>query len=265
MARNQPRLFDPGPKGPDRWKLHPDKWVQDPNVVYHATRQATLPREDRGEGEKGYGSSRGMHFGDKATAISRALESSPPRAFVHTARLNSPQFSGIMTDEDANYSTQAEDWVKGGGTVRYANKFEGGERRMAGDNISYRVLPERTKTWSEDVQADPSAHPALKHLASKGYNPTVNMGEALNHMERERNGVLQPQLFAADVTVGGRAVQHHVNEDDAFSAAEDLNAKMRSAGGFGRAGVKRNNQRPAFWSGESAERAPQRMSRPRPE
>lgn len=226
--------------------------------MYHASGQPTLPREDRGEGELGYGRSLGMHFGNKAAAIDRGMEK-PNRQYVHTARLdpvkimNVPQFTPVMSDEDANYSEEAERAVRFGAAVPYRNEFEGKDVANNKDNISYRVLPERTKTWSEDVQADPNAHPALKHLAEKGYNPTISMPEARREIDQQRAGAnLQPQLFGADVVKGGKSVGHFVEPAEAFE-------RIHSSGGGG--GVRRNNLRPSFWQSDVAATVPPRLSR----
>jgi hypothetical protein len=165
-----------------------------------------------------------MHFGDKATAYERAALAS--RQFVHTARLNGPRVS-TMSDADANYSDAAGKAVRDGKIVPYTNAYENP------GNTSYRALPEATKTWSQDVAADKDAHPALKHLASRGYNPQLGVEEAY-----ETRHALQPrqdQLFAADVVANGKMVAAHVNEDDAFDHAHRLAATGTPAG------VKRNN------------------------
>lgn len=249
---SQGRLFDPGPKGPDRWALHPDKWLQRSDVVYHASNAARLPRHDRGGNlDVGYGDSVGMHFGDKATAIERAVLTN--RDNVHAVRLNSKQFTEILPDHAANYGDDAGRVVREGGVVRYRNDYENPGA------ISYRAKPEATKTWSQDVTDDPNAHPALQRLAATGYNPVIQTNSVVNAPKPP----VQDQLFAADVVAGGRSVSHHVNEDDAFEAADALNAKKRSAGGYGNAGVKRNNiQQGGGWLND-AKKATPRLRRAR--
>lgn len=254
------RLFDPGPRGPNRWALHPDKWVQRSDVVYHATDQPALPRKDRGPNlDPGYGNSSGMHFGDKETAFARAEIARAGVNYIHTARLNGPQFtpqnSGLGTkgihagkvwdDHSANYSEPTDQAVRAGKVVPYMNEYEGPK------TTSYRALPEATRTWSEDVQATPSAHPALQHLAATGYNPTIRKYDVTNpvaKMDEYSHGPKEKQLFGADVVNGGKAISHHVNEDDAFveMSQRNLGGGQFKAAGSGNVGVKRNNERPTL-------------------
>jgi hypothetical protein len=91
-------------------------------------------------------------------------------------------------DPAANYASKATDLVEKGKTLAYRNDVE------AQGSTSYRTLPETARTWSEDVMSakDPSSghlaskygwaddtsfrnkpHPALVHLAEKGYDPVV--------------------------------------------------------------------------------------------
>jgi len=246
MARRKQKeqLFDPGPKGPDRWRLHPDKWVQQPNIVYHASDEPDMPRMDRGGNvDVGYGDSAGMHFGDKHTAVARGVLAS--RQFVHTVRMTGP-LTPTMSDHDANYSDEAGRAVREGKTVPYVNDYEDPGA------ISYRALPETVRTWSRDVAADPTAHPALKHLAQRGYNPMLNAGQ----VHKEAYDTPRPlQLFEADLLSGGKAVAHFVNEDDAFAHAQGLAAAGKPAG------VKRNNWRSIDYKKTASEAVP-RLTRP---
>lgn len=245
----QERLFDPGPRGPNRWKLHPDNWVKRPDVVYHASDQPALPRHDRGPNfDPGYGNSSGMHFGDKTTALDRASSAFGTRDYIHTARLVGEQFtpanSGratkgikpapVWSDEEANYNEITDKAVRQGKVVPYRNAYENVGA------VSYRALPEVTKTWSEDVKDDPAAHPALKHLADKNYNPTMGKYDNYSPMDTldlRRNGPLQHQLFGADVVKGGKAVSHHINVDD---AADERFNRAVVKGEYG-VGFKQNN------------------------
>jgi hypothetical protein len=248
VAQAAGRLFDPGPKGPNPWALHPDNWLKRKDVVFHATDQERLPRNDRGPHlDVGYGDASGMHFGDKATAVERGLLAG--RQFVHAARLTGPK-TALLSDRDANYSGHADKAVREGKTVPYRNDYENPGA------ISYRALPETTKTWSQDVTQTPSAHPALQRLAATGYNPVMEPEEV--HLTMLSNSkVKQPQLFAADVVQNGKSISHHVNEDDAFATVEAKKAK----GQYG-LGVKRNNLGGQGRLTEAAATAKPRLRRP---
>lgn len=225
MARRKQKeqLFDPGPRGPDPWRLHPDKWIKGKNVVFHASNSQRMPRIDRGDvGDLGYGDSEGVHLGDKATAVERAVLTG--RENIHAVRLNSTQFTPVMSDRYANYSQEATDIVRAGGVVRYHNDYENP------GSVSYRALPESTKTWSQDVSEDPTAHRALQRLAGGGFNPVITASSVVDAPKPP----VQEQLFAADVVSGGKSISHHVTEDEAFEAADALKATRP-------VGVKRNN------------------------
>ena len=92
------------------------------------------------------------------------------------------------TDSAANYAEKGTDLVESGKTLAYRNDVE------AKGSTSFRTLPETARTWSEDVMSakDPSSghlaskygwaddtsfrnkpHPALVHLAEKGFDPVV--------------------------------------------------------------------------------------------
>jgi len=248
MARRmkQERLFDPGPRGPDPWRLHPDKWVQQSNIVYHASNSTRMPRFDRGGNVNvGYGDSAGMHFGDKATAVERAVLTG--RENIHAVRLNSSQFTPVMGDHEANYSDAAGKIVREGGVVQYHNAYENP------GSVSYRALPESTRTWSQDVSNDPTAHRALQRLAGGGYNPVITASSVVDAPKPP----VQEQLFAADVVSLGKTVAVHVNEDDAFDHAHRLAATGTPAG------VKRNNLPQNEGWGERAKTAQPRLRRAR--
>jgi hypothetical protein len=93
-------------------------------------------------------------------------------------------------DAAANYAEKGTDLVEQGKTLAYRNDVE------AQGSTSYRTLPETARTWSEDVMQARSPingrpasekygwsgdehafrnkpHPALVHLAEKGYDPVV--------------------------------------------------------------------------------------------
>jgi hypothetical protein len=173
----QLQLFNPG-KRVDPWRNHPDTWVQNPDVQYHSSNDPTLPRVDmpsRGQGgsSDGFGggewSGHGIHMG----TVAAAFERDPTREYIHSGRLNTTQFptmGGKMVwgDEAANTSERATDAVRSGHAIAYKNDVEDP------GSISYRVKPEKVKTWSEDVLEDDAAHPALRYLAEKGFNPTIN-------------------------------------------------------------------------------------------
>lgn len=255
------RLFDPGPKAPDAWKLHPDKWVQQPDVVYHATDAPALPRKDRGPNlSVDYGGSSGMHFGNKQAAYERAKIAGGERKYIHTARLNATQFTTQKgtphTDDAANYGELADRAVREGKVVPYKNDYE------ADGSTSFRVKPESVRTWSEDVQADPTAHPALQHLASRGYNPTFEKRAMVDHTAAYYSAIhgkrSDPGFFDADVVKGGKAISHHVDEESAMKKTQLL----RTEPGNYNVGFKRNNEGHGSFYEEHAVESAQPTLRP---
>lgn len=208
----QRQLFDPGERK-DPWANHPDDWTNSPNTVWHSTTSQNLPRGDRADaqGLRSYpaGPSEGMHFGTLQSAVDRAdatvgLASS----YAHPARLAAEQFrprdtvrsnvrresregKTVWSDAVANQdmdtarlpsskkdleahltaSEQVGAAVRQGMAIPYRNSFEDV------GSTSYRVRPEGVRTWSEDVAADPNAHPALKHVAERGYNPRIDFAK----------------------------------------------------------------------------------------
>lgn len=116
------------------------------------------------------------------------------------------------TDSAANYSLKGTDAVEEGKTLAYRNDVE------AQGSTSYRTLPETARTWSEDVMqarnplngrpasekygwtGDEHAfrnkpHPALVHLAEKGYDPVVLRSD------KPSSGLTTPvQLSFGDLT-----------------------------------------------------------------
>lgn len=253
------RLFDPGPKSSaDPWKLHPDNWVAQPGIVYHGTDEPALPRHDRGSGHSvDYGGSEGMHFGSKYAAYDRASVAGGNRKYIHSARLNAAQFPAPSgephSDDEANYGTPADKAVSEGKVVPYRNEYEG-----HGD-VSYRAKPESVRTWSDDVHADPNAHPALKYLAERGYNPTLMRHEVVDHKDAYYEAVhgspAAPQLFGGDVVKNGKAVSHHVELNDAISVA------MQPGKGSG-VGFRNNNlTKGQFYERDAVESAKPRLRR----
>lgn len=167
-------LFDKGPRR-DPMRHHPDNWLastdHDGPVVYHATDAQHLPGRDRGSGAHvDYsGSSTGMHFGTEAAARDRVY-GTQDREWIHTARIADSDISaGHYTDQEANHSPVADAAVQVGKAVAYTNETEDP------GSISYRAAPDTVSTWGETVMRDKFAHPALKHLASRGYNPAINL------------------------------------------------------------------------------------------
>lgn len=189
-----------------------------------------------------------MHFGTKAAAYERAnATDAGGRSLIHTARLNSPR-THTMTDEQANFGHTATQAVRAGKAVPYVNSFE------AEGQISYRVKPEGVRTWSEDIKADPNAHPALKHLADRGYNPTLHKNEMIDHTKRYYDmvkGSSTPQLFEADIVKGGKAIAHGT-EDEMFARVMDPKSGVMG-------GVKRNNLGGQFTETAALEKAKPRM------
>lgn len=168
----QGQLFDPGPRR-DPWAMHPDNWLNDDSrgpVVYHGSRSPSLPASDDSARSIDYGgSAAGMHFGTAAAARDRTGPKSG-RDYIHTARIPSGSISKhLYTDTEANYDTGVEARVLEGEAVRYVNDTEDQ------GSISYRTMPQNVSTWGEEVMASTNAHPALKHLASRGYNPAIDV------------------------------------------------------------------------------------------
>ncbi len=194
-----------------------------------------------------YGNPIGMHFGNKAAAYDRAMIASGSRTLIHTARLNAPR-TATMTDEQANFGSEATRKVKAGEVVPYVNTFEG-----AG-SVSYRAKPESVRTWSEDVQSDPNSHPALKHLADRGYNPTLSKYEDVSHpgveLDTFFHGPPAKQLFEADLVAGGKAIAHG-SEDDMFDQWRNNTGKN--------AGVVRNNINTGQFNTDAVAKAKPRM------
>lgn len=273
----QERLFDPGPRQTSPWKLHPDKWVEGKDVVYHASDQPELPRKDRGSGlNVGYGGSEGMHFGTKHAAVDRATTGAR-REHIHTARLSGPQFTpeddakaahakrgipytpsnepNVWSDDEANNSIAAYRAVKEGKVVPYKNTYEG-----AG-STSYRARADAVRTWSEDVQAQPNAAPALQYLADKGYNPTLKTSEAHDALAAYYGEARQPQqqqLWDAELTKGGKTVDYG-DEDSMFGKMHTYNTSNVSGV---RHGVVRRNAPKNYVESEAIEKARPRLRRP---
>lgn len=229
---DQPQGVDPDHyDGPD-W----DNANDEDNPDYH---DYSVDSKDRPIAE--HGSAIGMHFGSLRAAIDRAKSGSiEERSYVHPVRIpqrtlvDPPQgsfrtprpggsFAGgwyrankpgpdgewsTWSDTAANHAERGTDMVEAGKTIPYENEAEDK------GSISYRTLPETTRTWAEDVlnarapgSGRPAGagtpdvdwndehavrnvpHPALVHLAERGYNPVVrgDLGEVRENIgERAR-------------------------------------------------------------------------------
>jgi len=237
---------------------HPDEWMQREDVVYHASHENTLPRRERGPNHQvDYGGSEGMHFGTKMAAYERAT-SGIRREYIHTARLSAEQFTPqneghtnrAWTDDMANYGATADREVRKGKIVPYENDFEGS------GSISYRARADAVRTWSEDVKSQPNAHPALKHLARKGYNPTLEPHKMVDYVEIYHESGKPPKapaLWDAELTTKGktRAVG---TEDEMFN-------KLKKAP-VGSGVVRLNQQQGDRGWAEKVKQANPRMVRP---
>lgn len=135
--------------------------------------------------------------GQFATSLGGRLKAGPYRSnsSIVNAETGETKPDERWTDEAANYSTKSTDLVESGRTLAYRNTVE------AQGSTSYRTLPESTRTWSEDVLGsrhpgtgqppkreggtkweNPDLehgfrnvpHPALTHLAERGYNPVID-------------------------------------------------------------------------------------------
>jgi hypothetical protein len=227
---DQPRLFDPGPEDPDPWRNSPENWLDGKDIAWHASESGKLPRQDRtvtnpdqfsGNEFIAYGRPAGMHFGTLQAARERSASNMVgERRWIHPARMSgtphvrtdhgwrlnaatsdqdAPQT--VVDDEYANYSPHADAAVKRGEVVTYENEIE------HRGSLSYRALPEATRTWSEDVKADPTAHPALRHFAERDYNPVLDSDKSQS-LHREMldkirdlgdNGPTQHRLWDAEL------------------------------------------------------------------
>lgn len=219
----QLQLFDPGPEDQDPWKHSPENWLKQPDIAWHASNEQRLPRVDRtvsnptefnAEQFIQYGHAAGMHFGTLRAARERSESAMyGRRAFIHPARMVGPQYvpnfgdgtsgegTNIVTDEHANYSHIANDAVRRGEVVHYRNDMEDH------GSTSYRALPEATRTWSEEVNTDDTAHPALKYYAERGYNPKIDEQRSIeieSDLQRRQkdlgeNGPTQHRLWDAEL------------------------------------------------------------------
>lgn len=185
-----------------------------------------------------YGSANGLHFGTQTAAIQRSTEagtsSDAVREWVHTARIPSDalKVSGgtrvpHFDDDGANFGPVAERYVNQGKAVPYTNYSEDD------GSTSYRVKPEVVRTWGEDVMESRSAHPALRHVAERGYNPAVNIHQT-NEATLARNWGMSSQgeqgtlwnyeTYPAD---GNQPTGFHQEHNDAMAAAKGDDGKQR--------------------------------------
>lgn len=238
---------------------HPDEWMKNENVVYHASYEDKMPRRDRGPNHLvDYGGSEGMHFGTKMSAYERATQG-VRRDYIHTARLNGEQFTpkdfgvndSAWTDDEANYGPRADKAVSEGKIVPYRNDYEGkGE-------VSYRAHRSAVRTWSEDVRDQPNAHPALKHLAKHGYNPTLEPHKMVDYVRlyhEQTSGPSAPHLWEAELVTKGKT--------RAVGTEDEMFAKMKTAP-VGSGVVRLNQQQSNVGWAEKVKQSNPRMVRPK--
>jgi hypothetical protein len=209
-------------------------------IVFHASPSDTLPRSDdpesspsvqayresrEGEDEymtreredtsvgrvrTAYGYGTGLHFGTMGSATDRmTVHTGHPsdKNFIHPARIDT-EITRRESDATANYDPDIDDKVFMGKAVPYRNNSED-----AG-SISYRVRPEYTKTWSEDVidrhDSGRSVHPSMLAAAQQGYNPVAERSSVTNLSSQfaEKRGIpvpgKQPQLWDEELHVEGK-------------------------------------------------------------
>ena len=173
--------------------------------------------------------------GEFATPISGGRMMAGPyrsKARILNAETGESKSDTRWTDEAANYATRATDLVESGKTLAYRNQAE------AQGSTSYRTLPEATRTWSEDVlgsrhpgtglspkrEGGPGwenpdlehgfrnvPHPALVHLAERGYNPVIDTHET-SRVGLPHQQDLQLKMFDPEKS-SQRAMETHAQNE----------------------------------------------------
>lgn len=225
----QLQLFATGAADPDPWRLHPDDWQANAEaaghvVAHHSSYSQHLPIKTSNEG-RDWGDSTGLHFGTQGAAVSRATSPSGSRIdreFMHTVRIPAGTLGPVMDDDAANFSDTASERVAQGETVPYRNYMEDN------GNLSYRT--DAYRTWSEDVKDDPASAPALKHLASRGFNMGVNLADEKARSDQKLSAYQAPlwdyETVRRTAARGQEVVGYH---GDVHAGQDDVKARNASA------------------------------------